>query len=77
MWPINYQIIEIYNSVSNQVIMSMSGAIAVKESAIMNRIRLKGIKRKDQEEVLNLVSMVANKVISLRNEENRRKQDKK
>lgn len=77
MWPINYKVIEIYNSVSSQVLMSMSGAYAINEIAVLNRIKLEGIKRKDQKEMLDLVAMFANKVISLRNEEKRRQQDKK
>jgi len=77
MWPINYNVISIYNAVSNQVIMSMNGVVAAKESAIMNRIKLRGIKKRYHEETLDLVSMGANKVISLRNEENRRKQENK
>lgn len=75
MWPINRNIIEIYNNVSSQVLMSMSGAYAINEIAVLNRIKLDGIKRKDQKEILDLVVMFANKVISLRNEDNRRKQD--
>ena len=54
----------------------MNGVVAVRESAIMRRIKLRGIKRRYQEETLDLVSMVANKVISLRNEHNKKKQDK-
>jgi len=57
--------------------MSMSGAYAINEIAVLNRIKLEGIKRKDQKEMLDLVAMFANKVISLRNEEKRRQQDKK
>lgn len=77
MWPINQKVIEIYNSVSSQVLMSMSGAYAINEVAVLNRIKLEGIKRQEQKEILDLVVMLANKAISLKNEENRRRQDKK
>lgn len=76
MWPINYQVIEIYNSVASQVLIGMSGAYAINEIAVMNRIKIEGVKRKDQKETLDLVVMVANKAIYLRNEENRKQQEK-
>jgi hypothetical protein len=49
----------------------MGGAYAVNEVAVLNRIKLEGIKRSEQLEMLNSVSMLANEVISLRNEKNR------
>ncbi len=71
-WPINEQVLALYHSCQSQVIMSgMSGAVAINEIAVLNRIRLEGIKRKDQKDFLNEVVMVANRVISLRNEKNR------
>lgn len=56
--------------------MSMSGAVAINELAVMNRIKLERIKRSEQKDMLNRVVMVANMVISLRNEKARAK-DKK
>jgi len=56
--------------------MSTSGVYAINEIAVLNRIKLEGIKRKDQKEILELVVMFANRVISIRNEEKRRQQDK-
>ena len=77
MWPINYKAIEIYNKVSSQVIMSMSGAVAIDAGYVLQRIKLNGIKREDQEEMLDLVVMVANKTISLRNEHSRKQRENK
>ena len=54
----------------------MGGAYAINEVAVLNRIKLDGVKRKDQKEVLDLVVMVADSVISLRNEKNRNNRGK-
>ena len=76
-WPINEQVLAIYNSCANQVLISgMGGAYAINELAVMNRIKLDGVKRSDQKEVLGLVVMVADSVISLRNEKNRNSRGK-
>ena len=77
LWPINSKVLEIYNSCASQVIMAMSGAVALNEIAVMNRIKLEGIKKSEQKELLNGVMMVANMTISLRNEAARLKQENK
>jgi len=77
MWPINYKVINLYNSVSSQVLMSMSGVYAINEIAVLNRIKLETQDIEEQKELLDLVVLVANKAISFRNEENRKQQEKK
>ena len=54
----------------------MSGVVAINELAVLNRIKLEGVKRSEQKDLLNKVVMVANMAISLRNEKAREKQEK-
>lgn len=53
-----------YNKCSNQVIMSgFGGAVALNQLAVMQRIEMAGIKKEDQEEMLDSVMLVASTVI--------------
>ncbi len=77
-WPVNEQALNIYQLCSSQVIMSgMGGPIAINEIAVLNRIRLEGVKRKDQRDLVNDIVFVANRVISLRNEKRQAEQENK
>lgn len=68
MWPINSKAISIYNSCSDQVILSMSGVISIKQNAVIDRMRLEGVKKKNRLDLLDDILFISRKVISLRNE---------
>jgi len=77
MWPINSKAISIYNNCSDQVIISMSGVIAIKQNAVIDRIKIEGVKKKYQLELLDDVLFISKKVISLRNEKKREDDSKR
>jgi len=55
----------------------MSGVIAIKQNAVIDRIKIEGVKKKYQLELLDDVLFISKKVISLRNEKKREDDSKR